>query len=183
MAVNGLSAPRGNGAPASVRDSGFTLIEILVVLVIMAVLATAVTLAIGAAGGERQVLREGERLRALIEHACTQAELGGREIGIQLGPGGYRFLRLGFDGWSDAGATPEWRAREWVTGLQLELFRDRRPLRLDEDIAAAPQIVCFSSGELSPFVLRLHLGDSALAYELSGELDGSLRLERLERGP
>lgn len=159
---------------------GFTLIEILVVLVIVGVLALAVTISIATAGGERQLAREAERLQALVSHACHQAELGGREIGVRVGEKGYEFSLLGFEGWMASEQKDELRPRNWVPGMAVELFRDGRAMRLAEDESTSPQIICFSSGELSPFLLRLQLGDVANRYELRGEVDGRISLERKE---
>ena len=162
---------------------GFTLIEILVVIVIVGVLALAVTISIATAGGERQLAREAERLRGLIDHACNQAELTGREIGVRLGEQGYAFTQLGFEGWSVDERKDELRPRSWVGGMNVELLRDGRPLRLTESDTDAPQIVCFSSGELSPFLLRLQLGDVANRYELRGDADGRIALDRVALRP
>jgi len=159
---------------------GFTLIEILVVIVIVAVLALAVTISIATAGGERQLGRESERLQALIVHACSQAELSGREIGVRLSAGGYAFSQLGFDGWSASEQKDELRARTWLPGMQVALFRDGSEVRLAEDESQAPQIICFSSGELSPFVLRLQLGDAARRYEVRGQADGRVEVESVD---
>ena len=156
------------------------MIEILVVLVIIAVLALAVTISIATAGGERQLARESERLQALIVHACNQAELSGREIGVRVSAEGYAFSLLGFDGWSASGQNDELRARSWLSGMQVALFRDGSELRLAEDESQAPQIVCFSSGELSPFVLRLQLGDAARRYEVRGQADGRVEVESVD---
>lgn len=162
---------------------GFTLIEILVVMVIVGVLALAVTISIATAGGERQLAREAERLQALVDHACHQAELGGREIGLRIGARGYAFSLLGFDGWMASEQKDELRPRSWVPGMAVELYRDGRALRLGEDEREAPQIICFSSGELSPFLLRLQLGDVANRYDLRGEADGRVSLARTVSAP
>lgn len=162
---------------------GFTLIEILVAVVIVGVLALAVTISIATAGGERQLARESERLQGLIDFACHQAELTGREIGLRLDGRGYAFTRLGFDGWSSDALENELRPRSWVPGLGVEILRDGRDLRLAESDSEPPQIVCFSSGELSPFLLRLQLGDVANRYELRGEADGHIVLDRVAIRP
>lgn len=159
--------------PASV---GFTLIEILVVVVIVSVLALAVTISIATAGGERQLTRESDRLQALISHACIQAELTGREIGVRVSRNGYAFAMLGFDGWMASEQKDELRPRSWVSGLQVSLFRDGNEMRLADDESESPQIVCFSSGELSPFVLRMQLGDTPNSYEIRGEADGRIKI-------
>jgi general secretion pathway protein H len=162
--------------------AGFTLIEILVVIVIVGVIALAVTLNIATAGGERQLAREAERLRALVNHACDQAELSGREIGIRVAADGFSFLQLGFDGWQANESRAELRPRRWETGIAADLLRDGKAIRLDGPADNVPQIVCFSSGELSPFLLRLELGDVPYRYELHGEADGHVELRRKARG-
>lgn len=157
---------------------GFSLIEILVVLVIVGVLALAVGIGINAAGGERQLAREGERLQALIVHACERAELGGREIGVRIDAGGYAFSVLGLDGWAADESSGELRARRWIPGLAVELRRDGRPVSSSADGAAAPQIVCFPSGELTPFSVRLGIGDVVGTLDVEGQADGRVELVR-----
>lgn len=162
---------------------GFTLIEILVVVVIIAVLALAVTISIATAGGERQLVHESERVQALIAHACTEAELTGREIGVRISRNGYAFALLGFDGWKASEQRDELRARTWVPGLQVSLYRDGSEMRLAEDESQPPQVVCFSSGELSPFVLHLDLGDVPKGYEVRGNADGRIDIESVDMRP
>ncbi len=162
---------------------GFTLIEILVVVVIIGVLALAVTLSIATAGGERQLTRESERLQALVDHACTEAELTGREIGVRVSRNGYAFSMLGFQGWMASEQKEELRPRTWVPGMQVALYRDGREMRLADDESEAPQIVCFSSGELSPFVMRLQLGDAPNRYEVRGQADGRIEVKAVALQP
>lgn len=174
--------PHSGGSPTATM-AAFSLIEVLVVLVIVSVLALAVSISIASAGGERQLTREAERLQALIEHACRQAELGGREIGLRIGSQGYAFAMLGFQGWMLAERKDELRPHDWVAGLRLELLRDGRPVDLLDNAAESPQLVCFSSGELTPFLLRMELGDVGMRYELRGDVQGSVALKRVEVRP
>lgn len=163
--------------------AAFSLIEVLVVLVIVSVLAVAVSISIASAGGERQLEREAERLQALLEHACRQAELGGREIGVRIDAKGYAFAMRGFTGWSSGPRQDELRAHAWVPGIRLELLRDGRPVSLAGGETDTPQLVCFSSGELSPFLLRMELGDVGTRYELSGDIQGVVALRHVEIRP
>lgn len=162
---------------------GFSLIEILVVIVIIGVLALAVTLGVASASTERQLTRESERVQALIEHACVQSELTGREIGVRVDEAGYAFFQLGFSGWTDDTLGNELRPRNWVQGMAVRLRRDGREVRLAQGAAEPPQIVCFSSGELSPFELRLDLGDAGMSYEVRGDASGKVSLHREQRKP
>lgn len=164
-------------------QAGFTLIEILVVVAIVGVLALALTLSV-AASSDRQLEGAAERFSALLGHACEQAELRGREIGVALGAGGYVFQRLDGDAWRAFADNAELRARSWPAGLRIAITREGRPLApASPGEEAAPQLVCFSSGELTPFVLDLALGDSLVRYRVEGDGDGRLSTTRFEATP
>jgi len=157
---------------------GFTLVEILVVVVIVGVLALALTIAVGGSA-ERKLANEAERFQALLAHACGEAELGGREIGIVLAADGYAFRRLDGADWHAPGGD-ELRERSWPGGLRFELRRDGHVLEPASPKHPTPQLVCFSSGEMTPFVLTLALGDVPSSWRISGNDDGVLASERIE---
>jgi len=181
--VRGLpSGPASPFATASclrspIRDSrspaGFSLIEILVVTVILAVTAVAVTLAVGGAGGERQLARDAERLRALIGYACEQAELSGRQIGLSIDHDGYRFSRGERADWLPE-RDGELRPRKWSVSADALLTRDGQRVDVGAAFPEKPQLVCFSSGELTAFRLDLALPDSTTRYRLDGRANGEV---------
>jgi general secretion pathway protein H len=74
------------------------------------------------------------------------------------------------------------RPRPWPSGLRFELTRAGRPLQPLTPKEQAPQVVCFSSGELTPFALELALGD-APRYRIEGMDDGRIEARRLEAKP
>jgi general secretion pathway protein H len=162
------------------RPRGFSLIEILVVTVILAVTATAVTLAVSGAGGERQLARDAERLRALLGHACEQAEISGRGIGVSLSRGGYRFSRYDRDTWLPA-ADGELRPRKWSVSADAVLTRDGQRVAIAADFPEKPQLVCFSSGELTAFRLDLTLPESATRHRIEGQADGRVDERVMDR--
>jgi general secretion pathway protein H len=164
--------------PQSRPSTGFTLIELLVVLVIAAVLAAALVVAV-AGSSERRLANAAEQFGALLGQACSEAELTGREIGLSVAADGYAFSRLDADAWRAFGRDGALRARAWPAGLRFELSRAGRPLQLATAGHDAPQIVCFSSGELTPFALELSLGD-APAYRVEGTDDGRVETRRAE---
>jgi len=155
--------------------AGFTLIEILVVVVILAVVSVAVLLSTGAIGGERQLGHEANRFQALLSYACEQAELTGREIGISINREGYRFSRLEHNDWVPI-VKDELRARKWLAGTEVQISRDNQPVRILDAFPEKPQLVCFSSGELTAFRLSISLPDVSTRYRLDGEPDGTISL-------
>src|SRR5262249_11033881 len=134
------------------RSRGFTLIEILVVIVILGATAAAVTLAVGGAGGERQLARDAERLRALIGYACAQAGGRGRQMGISLSRDGYRFSRSEHADWV-LERDGELRPRKWSAATSALLIRNGARVEVGAEFPDKPQLVCFSSGELTAFRL------------------------------
>lgn len=161
---------------------GFTLLEVLVVVVITAILVAALTLSVGATG-ERQLANASERFQALLGHACNQAELSGREIGAAISADGYTFMRLDGDRWRALPGDGELRPRQWPTGMRIELTREGRSVALATAQRDAPQLVCFSSGEATPFALVAKLGDVAVSYRVTGADDGTLTSDRIGSTP
>lgn len=170
------------GSQVPIADSrhvtGFTLIEILVVVVILGILAGALTLAVGGVSGSRQLAHQAARAQALIGYACEQAELTGRELGLSLNTNGYRFSRLDRDNWVPIGSD-ELRPRDWLPGTTVQLERDGHPVTIAAAYPDKPQLVCFSSGELTAFRLQLRLADVAQRYRIDGQSDGSVKLTQI----
>ena len=159
--------------PWPLLSTGFSLIEILVVTVILAVVAATVTLAVAGAGGERQLARDADRIAALVGYACEQAELSGRDIGLSLSRGGYRFSRSEHADWLLL-RDGELRPRKWGTNAVVSLTRDGNSVGVGDEFPDKPQLACFSSGELTAFRLELALADAAASYRVEATQDGKL---------
>lgn len=86
--------------PASVR--GFTLLELLVVLAIMALATAGVSLALPEPG-HTSLVREGERLAALLDGARAQARASGTAVLWRRTAHGFRF-----EGLPDSAADHAW---------------------------------------------------------------------------
>lgn len=161
------------------RTSGFTLIELLVVVVILAVLAGALTLAMGGLGGERQLEQQARRVQALIGYACEQAQITDRDIGISFDRDGYRFARRTGANWQTA-QVDELRPRAWLAGTAAALSSDGHVIEIGENFSAGPQLVCFASGELTPFRLQLRLADLPQFWQLEGAPDATVKLAAVD---
>lgn len=99
-------------------ESGFTLIEVLVVLVIIGVVLTFATLSVNPTGPGDRLDTASQRLLALAQDAADEAILSGQTIGLQIGNHGYRFIRLTDHGWKTINSSDS----------------PLRPRRLDDDL-------------------------------------------------
>lgn len=172
---------------------GFTLIEILVVLVIVGIIMAVAFLSFGILGDERGLDREARRMAALIELVTDEATIQGRDFGIEVMRGGYRFVENDplLEQWFEITDDDYLRSRELEENTEFELFIEERKVLLhteaqeterDEDDSARdltddylPHILILSSGEVTPFELRLlRLPDRAevkLSMSPAGELE------------
>lgn len=171
-------------APPALRSAertarGFTLMEILVVVVILAIVAGAVVVSVAGGGGERVLTREAERAQALIEFACERAQLSGRDLGISLSLSGYRFSRIEQNVWLPY-REETLRARSWPPNFSVALTRDDQSVRLAQDFPEKPQLLCYSSGELTAFRLELGLPGLTRSYRMDGQGDGQVLLTAVE---
>lgn len=140
---------------APTRQAAFTLIEILVVLTIMVIVIGTVVLSVTLTGRDAELHRESKRLDALIGMAREQAEMQVRDFGLYLEKGSYRFMA--FDPrrlqWFDVD-DKELRARNLPDGIDFDLVLDARQVVLSPPLASSaplPQIILYSSGEISSF--------------------------------
>lgn len=120
-------------SPASIRGaSGFTLMEVLVVIVIIGVIVSAATLSFGVLGGDREAEDESRRVWALLQQAREEAELQGIDVGVYLAASSYEFLR--FDprrgAWLPIHGDSLYVPRELPEGLRFRAWLEAREIVL-----------------------------------------------------
>lgn len=161
---------------------GFTLIEILVVVVIVGIVSSIVLLSMGTLRDDRGLQQEAYRMASLIELAADEAELQGRDFGIEILRRGYRFVEYDpyTDRWVNIVGDEVLRQRSLPEDFEFDLFVEDRRITLADQAAEiqaddddderdranaqvyAPHALLLSSGDLSPIKLTLlRLSDNA----------------------
>ena len=183
---------RRNSLPVQHQDihnpnntcQGFTLLEVLVVVMIIGVTPAVAFISLPTDQG-KELEKAGKRLSALIDLARQQASIGGQERAMEVKEETYRFLSQSETSWApiSSGAL---RPRTLPQGMRLDLVMEGQSLlekkkdSTDEDEPEPPRIFILSSGELSEFELTLSLQDHAPAYQVTGQISGTLSLTKIE---
>lgn len=173
---------RAELAPTWKAQHGFTLIELLVVLVILGSLIGLAVFSTGIAGPARELRSEAERLNGLIGVLVDEAVLDNREYGLSFTREGYRVLR--YDPQRSEWQTLDRQAHRLPDWAELAFEVEGEALSLTTDASAdTPQLLILSSGELTPFRLRLaERRRDGLRLQLSSDGFGLPRVEELGMG-
>jgi len=164
-------------------QSGFTLIEMLVVIVIIGIIVTTVTLSIRTDNRGEKMETEMRRIQALLKLASEEAVMQDEEIALRVSEDSYSFEVLSDKGWQPITDDKVFRERKVVDGTELALKVDDLEIDFGKQQEAAgddkikpPRIFILSSGEFMPFELILRTVDQSLQYSLKTQPDGTIKL-------
>lgn len=144
------------------NQSGFTMIEILVVLVLVGLLASLAIVNLGGGREQREMTSKIRELFVLMQTASEQAILNSEELGLVIDEQGYRFVV--FDEqereWKSESARL-FQGRGFPEWMSVTLFSEDDLPRLakgeeddDDENLLQPDIVFYSSGETTAFELE-----------------------------
>jgi len=183
----------------SARTRAFTLIELLVVIVIIAVISAVALLSLGILGDDRNLQREARRLSSLIELANDEATIQGRDYGLEIMQGSYRFVEHDpfLNQWHELIGDDFLRPRQLEENMEFELFIEERRVLLDVEAAETereeddtdltddyvPHILIMSSGDVSPFELSLLRLNDRSSLTLTMSLAGELEIQNDDQDP
>ena len=190
--------------------SGFSLLELLVVIVIVGILFSFTTLAIRGTNPEEMIQQEARRFDQLVRLALEEAVLKGFEYGIAFTRNSYTFLvQLDDYQWHDFGNDKLLRSRELPHEIEIELMIEKTDVVFKNDSTDSsdtdsadtdgtddvndtdaaedtknklkPQLYLLSSGEITPeFSVRFIIHGVSVAHQVNGYIDGSHEVVRSE---
>jgi general secretion pathway protein H len=182
--ATGTSSNRLRHFAAAPRASGFTLLEVLVVVIIIGIITSMAVVSTRVLGGDHEMDREARRLQAVLGQAREDAMLEGRDVGLRIDAVGYDFLR--YDGrnerWETVTEDPLLRERLFPDGMSAGLWLESRRVQLperslpNERAPASPQVVVLASGDLVPFEVRLERAGTEETRAIAGYADGKIEI-------
>lgn len=169
----------------NIRNAGFTLIEILVVLLIVSIMSGVVIANLPSLTRSADFEKEAKRLQLVLELAREEALMQSSEFGFRVERNSagefatYSFLIYDDlnQSWSDY-AVPPLQNHELPEGMSLVLDVEGEGLQLDDsDNEGLPPVMLLSSGETTPFDLTISQGRE-LAVTLRA--DGYTRIQPVD---
>lgn len=174
--------------PARQRQySGFTLLELLVVVALIGVMLSVIVASVGDGGRQKQMENEARRLVAVIKLARDEAVLMSQELALVVGDSHYDFQHFGEKGWEPLPDEKILRQHDLKDGLEIELemedfvFTPKRKKPKDDDKAepdddTAVRIYFLSSGELQAFTLYIREADvyDSVRFKVEADHNGDV---------
>ncbi|NOX08839.1 MAG: type II secretion system minor pseudopilin GspH [Gammaproteobacteria bacterium] len=172
-------------------ESGFTLLELLVVVLLIGIVMSFAVLSIGGDSRSVELEREAKRLLALIGYAGEQSVLRTQEWGIRFEDTGYSFMVLNNDNWIDVVNNNTLRARKLPNGVNLKLSIEALEVNMDPGFdldkdededqlqIKKPMIFILSSGEITPFSVDFRAQETMISFRVIATPLGQLSMERI----
>lgn len=152
-------------ADTRARQTGFTMIEIMVVLVVVGLLASLAIVNLGGGREQREMTSKIRELYVLMQTASEQAILNNEELGLVIDERGYRFVVYDeLEREWESESERLFQGREFPEWMSVTLFTEDDIPRLasgndededeDDERRLEPDLMFYSSGETTAFELE-----------------------------
>jgi general secretion pathway protein H len=180
------------------RQQGFTLLEVMLVLLLIGLLATTVVLNFSGDSPEQRLNKETERFQQVFQFVAETAMLKQQEWGLVLQENSYSFVYFDGEKWLLADEPKAAQRYELAKNFLLQLELEGLPgselsllsqLNWQDDEAAQadveqppvlPQVFILSSGEISPFQLTFLFGERLEQVSQTVSTDFTIPLKRTD---
>ena len=164
------------------RSSGFTLLELMVVLVLVGIIFSFAMLSLGGDDLAELMEQETRRLGTLLGLVSDEAVLRGEEMAVYFTDTGYEFLILNGNQWQAPEGDRLLQARSLPADIEIRLEVNGDSPGLtdsseEDEEALTPQVYILSSGEMTPFSAVLQSSQSNTRYHLTASLLGEIAWE------
>ncbi|WP_165475064.1 type II secretion system minor pseudopilin GspH [Legionella yabuuchiae] len=151
-------------------NSGFTLLEILIVLVIIGVAVTFALLSFGDFGGKRKIIIAAEQFANYIKLTQQQAILEASTLGIDLRSHGYQVVRYDPQGaWHNVSDKGIFSFQKLPSSAHMHW--DGKQSQQD-----GPEIIINASGDMSPFAVMFDSDNQSNLVTVKGKHDGQIEM-------
>lgn len=176
------------------RVSGFSLIEILVVIVIIGIVSSIALMSLGILSDDRDLRVEAQRMLTLLEIAGDEAMMQGREFGLEVMTDSFRFVEYDplTSQWNEVLGDDTLRLRRLPEDVEFDLFLEDQRILLEMDPADfdktesmanrdpsktyTPHLLILSSGDTSPFEVHITRSVDGQMVTLSRDLAGDFEI-------
>jgi general secretion pathway protein H len=166
-------SPRCPQSIESKISTGFTLIEILVVLAIIGITLGMTILAFGDFGASRRIVVEAEQLQNMIKLAQQQAILEAGTLGMDITKTSYQVYRfIPPSTWTPISKRNIFKSHTFPKDT---LVRLNIPFKAPNNV---PDIVINATGDLTPFTLELGTQKTPTLVTITGQQNGNLELRQ-----
>jgi general secretion pathway protein H len=179
------------------KNSGFTLLELMIVIVLIGLFTTVVIPSITWGGSEEKVEKASHRFKAVFDLASDYAMINNFELGLIIKDNNYRFVAFDGQRWVDFAAEKYFEPSDLEEELELELelegllwaennLLNEVTFEVEEDDdnedkeMLSPQIFILSSGDITPFRLTFSLEQDfaePVYYQVTGDFTAPVTVD------
>ncbi|WP_154222199.1 prepilin-type N-terminal cleavage/methylation domain-containing protein [Marinicella rhabdoformis] len=151
------------------KTSGFTLLELLLVVVILAVLTATGVQLLGGQSYENRMKDQSQDLIKQLHYMCEKAVFENRPFAMAFSQNAHQLLTYRKQQWFVVN-DKQWPYKALDEDFMWELFIAGKPQKMANELAAEPHVICYNTGQITAFELLLKAdsaSDSTSQYQIT----------------